>query len=189
MRRLWLALAVALLACAHERIDPGRPAPGPPSGDAITRDVSGGAAPGGTVHALDGKEVDLATLWERQPVVIVFYMGHWCHTCEHQLGDLDKRLADFTAAHAAVIAISTDSVDDATALHDRLGLHFDLYSDPDEAAATKWGVADFSVGVAKPATFVVEPGGSIRFRHVGKTELDRPKVDDILAALAPDKGS
>jgi peroxiredoxin len=185
MRPLWLAVFACAFACAHERIDPGRPAPGPPTGDAITRDVSGGAAPGGTVHALDGKDVDLATLWEHQPVVIVFYMGHWCPACQHQLGDLDKRLADFAAANATVIAISTDSVDDATALHDRLGLHFDLYSDPDEAAATKWGVADFSVGVAKPATFVVEPGGAIRFRHVGKTELDRPKIDEILAALKP----
>ncbi len=184
MNRVLLAALLACLSCAHERVVNPLPTSPTGGGDPIGRDVSGGTAPGGIVHGRDGSDVDLAGLWDHDKVVVVFYMGHWCPSCQHQLGDLNAHLQDFTAAGATLVAISTDSVEDAAALHDHLQLKFELFSDPQQTTIQKWGVADFTVGVARPATFVIEPGGEIRYRHLGKTETDRPAVAEVLASVS-----
>jgi peroxiredoxin len=176
--------ALALATCQHERVvNPMHPPHTEPGEDPVVHDVSGGTAPGGVVHALDGHDVDLASLWDKQRVVIVFYMGHWCPHCQKQLGDIQARLGEFTKANANVVAVSTDKAEDASALRQHLNLTFDLYSDPDMTAIQKWGIADFGAGIAKPATFIVQPGGAIVYRRVGANETDRPSVDEILGEL------
>jgi hypothetical protein len=52
------------------------------------------------------------------------------------------------------------------------------------AVITKWGVEDFGKGISKPATFIVQPGGSITFRKIGEKPEDRPSSQQILDALA-----
>lgn len=180
--RHFAAVALLLLSCTHERVY--NPLPKAPRDTApITRDVSGGTAPGGTVRARDGHDVDLATLWGKKKVVVVFYMGHWCPHCQKQLGDLEARGKELADLGADVVAISTDSPDDAGALHDRLGLHFDLYSDPELHVIQSWGVADFDQNIARPSTFIVAPGGGILYRHIGQNQTDRPSVDELVKAL------
>jgi peroxiredoxin len=110
-------------------------------------------------------------------------MGHWCPHCQKQLGDLNAREKDFAELGATVAAISTDTAEDATALRERLGLGFELYSDPDLSVITKWGVADYTANIAKPATFIVEPGGTISYRHIGQNQTDRPTTDEVIKAL------
>jgi peroxiredoxin len=112
-------------------------------------------------------------------------MGHWCPHCQKQLGELNERAGEFAARGATIVAVSTDSAADATALHDRLNLAFELYSDPDLAVITRWGAQDTATNVAKPSVFVIEPGGAISYRHIGESQTDRPSVDQVLAALAP----
>jgi peroxiredoxin len=58
-----------------------------------------------------------------------------------------------------------------------------LYGDPELTVIQAWGVADFDKRVARPATFIVEPSGTISFRKVGETMNDSPKTDEVLAAL------
>ena len=180
----WLVVIALCFGCRHERVvNPLTPLPTEKTSAAPDRDVSNGPAPAGVVHARDGHEVDLASLWDKQRVVVVFYMGHWCPHCQKQLGDLNEHAREFDAAGAKIIAISTDSTDDQTALHDKLGLSFELYSDPELTVIQKWGVADFSAGIARPATFIVQPGGTISYRHVGQSQTDRPTTAEILQVL------
>jgi len=126
-----LLLLVGLVACRPERVvNPHEPA-GRPARSEVERDVSQDTtAPTGIVRARDGSQFDLATLWSGKRVVLVFYMGHWCPHCQKQLGDLNAREKDFEALGATIVAVSSDSADDATALRARLGLGFELYVDP-----------------------------------------------------------
>jgi peroxiredoxin len=178
--RWTLALLIALAACTPAKVqnpykknDRSR----------IDRDVTASAAPDSQVKSRDGSSLALSTLWEKQRVVVVFYMGGWCPHCQKQLGELNTRQAEFAKAGAIIIGISSDSTEDATALQDKLALNFNLYGDPELAVIQQWGVADAAAGVAKPSTFIVEPGGSITFRKVGANMNDRPSTEEVLTAL------
>ncbi len=140
-------------------------------------------APDAVVKKRDGSSIDLATLWQTQKVVVVFYRGGWCPHCQKQLGELQQHYKDFSDAKVTVVGISSDSTADATALRDKLSLGFELYSDPELAVITKWGVEDYGAGISRPATFVIEPGGAIKYRKVGENPADHPTMDELLAAL------
>ena len=147
--------------------------------------VSQDQAPGGTVKGRDGATVDLATLWQRKRVVLVFYRGHWCPHCQHQLGELNKHRAEIEGMNAVIAAISSDEIADAEELHKKLELGFELYSDQPLAVIAKFGVEDYSAGISLPATFVVEPGGQISYRKIGEKPSDHPSMDELMAALRP----
>ena len=183
MRRL-LLLALLASACRHDPVlNPSKHQDrgGRPS---VERDVTQGTAPSGIVTARDGTPFDIATLWDRRRVVLVFYMGHWCPQCQKQLTDLNRHAKDFEAQDATIVAVSTDSPEDASALKDKLGLSFELYVDPQLQMITKWGVEDTSTNIARPSTFIIETGGIISYRKVGDKTSQRPSAEEILAQLS-----
>ncbi len=153
----------------------------------IERTVELDSAPGGVVVTRDGKSVDLTTLWATQPVVVVFYRGHWCPHCQYQFGELQKHKQDFVDRGVNVIGISSDDPGDLETLRAKVGLTFELYSDAGLVVIQKWGVEDFGNSIARPATFLVHPGGSISFQRVGEKPDDRPSVQTILDAIDASK--
>lgn len=182
--RALLVVAVVLIACRPAPVlNPNKDTKALEAESAVQRENELSVAPGGTVQGREGAAVELATLWEKQPVVVVFYRGHWCPHCQRQLGDLEKRRAEITALGASLVAISSDTPADASAMKTKLALGFELYSDADLAVITKWGVEDFGQGIARPATFIVQPGGAITFRKIGEKPEDRPSSQQILDAL------
>lgn len=184
MRRHALFLVASLAACTpQQRVENPHAKHARGADPTVDRDVTLDVAPGGVVLGRDGSNIDLGSLWVKERAVVVFYMGGWCPHCQKQLGDLNNAQKQFTDRGARIIAISADSTTDAAAMRDKLTLGFDLYSDPDLAVIAKWGVEDFGSHIARPATFIVEPGGSISFRKVGSKPEDRPTVDQLLAAL------
>jgi peroxiredoxin len=182
MRRL-LLIALIASACRPEPVlDPSRHhrRSGSPE---VQRDVSQSPAPSGVVTARDGTPFDIATLWDRRRVVLVFYMGHWCPACQKQLSEYNARAKDFDAQDATIVAVSTDTPDDASALRDKLGLSFELYVDPQLQMITKWGVQDSETNIARPSTFVIETGGNVSYRRVGDKNSDRPSADELISFL------
>ena len=175
-----LAVVMALAACTPAKVqNPYKKN----DNSRIDRDVTASAAPDSQVKQRDGSSMPMSTLWAKQRVVVVFYMGGWCPHCQKQLGDLQARQREFADAGAIIVGVSSDSSEDASALQDKLGLNFNLYGDPQLTVIQEWGVADSAAGVAKPSTFVVEPGGAISFRKVGANMNDRPSTDEVLAAV------
>ena len=153
------------------------------SKEPIRRAVELDAAPGGVVTSRDGKSVDLATLWATQPVVVIFYRGHWCPHCQYQFGELQKHRQEFIDRGVNVIGISSDQPADLEVLRAKVGLTFELYSDAGLSVIQKWGVEDFGNSIAKSATFLVSPGGAITFQRVGEKPDDRPSLQQILDAI------
>ncbi len=60
---------------------------------------------------------------------------------------------------------------------------FPLLSDPERKTIAAWGVADPVRPIALPSVFVVDPSGTVRFRQVGDTIIDRAGVDEIVGSL------
>ncbi|HEY4176213.1 MAG TPA: peroxiredoxin-like family protein [Kofleriaceae bacterium] len=149
----------------------------------VERTVELTNAPGGTVTTRDGGHFDIASAWATKPAVVIFYRGHWCPHCQYQMSELQKHRQDFVDRGVTIIAISSDEPADLTSMRDKLGLTFELYSDTQLAVIQQWGVEDFGNGIAKPATFIVQPGGAITFQKVGVKPDDRPSVAEIENAL------
>jgi peroxiredoxin len=141
-------------------------------------------APSAIVTKRDGSQIDLATLWEKQRVVVVFYRGGWCPHCQKQLGELQANQKKFADSDAIIVGITADSVDDVNKTRDKLGLNFELYSDPQLKVISQWGVEDVGQNIAKPAVFVVQVGGDVSYRKIGKSPADHPTVDELIVALA-----
>jgi len=87
-----------------------------------------------------------------------------------------------------VIAVSVDSVEDSARLSEGMGLEFPLLSDPEAEVITAWGVTH-SGGkpgggvIARPATFLVEPDGTISWRYLTDNYRIRLRSKQLLAAL------
>ena len=82
-----------------------------------------------------------------------------------------------------VVGISSDSTDDANTTRDKLGLNFELYSDPQLAEISQWGVEDVGANIARLAAFVVAPGGMITYRRIAKSPADQPSIAELITAL------
>ena len=82
------------------------------------------------------------------------------------------------------MAISTD---DTLTIHKslrELGVRFRLISDVKRRIINLYGVLHPQEGIARPATFIIDKQGLVRYRHIGKDYSDRPPMSVILQALA-----
>ena len=81
----------------------------------------------------------------------------------------------------SLAAISTDNVTDAMKMAEFVGAEFYVLSDTDAQVARDYGIFDLhGDGVSAPATFIINPDGSIAASHVGRDITDRPTADQIL---------
>lgn len=181
----------------------------------IARLRSTGAVPGIEVGATaplfeltdgSGTTVRLADRLERGPVVVVFYRGGWCPYCNIHLAELRESLDDIKALGASLIAISPQRPDDSMSFAERLGLDFDVLSDPDQRTIRDYRLqfelpdelrdlyrqmgmgldeqnADGSWNLPVPATFVLDRTGTVRAAHVDPDYKERMSAAAVLENL------
>jgi len=178
-----LLLLAILASCRPERVENPHQHVPKSNNPEIQQDIGGTAPETSMVIAADGSAVDLTKVWADKRVVLVFYMGHWCPDCTKQLNALNEHQKDFADKNTTVIAVSTDSPEDVGQLKTKLGLGFDVYSDTDLQTIQKWGVENYDTNIAKPATFVIQKGGTVTYKKIGGSMTDRPTVEDVLAQL------
>lgn len=83
-----------------------------------------------------------------------------------------------------LVAVVVDPVERNRAMVDKLGLGFPILSDPDgQGLIRPLGVWNDDRGIARPATFVVAPDGTIAWSRIGAHAADRPVGRDIADAL------
>lgn len=103
-----------------------------------------------------------------RPLVLYFYPKDntpGCTTEAQQFRDLHDQ---FVAAGCAVYGVSRDSVKSHEGFKKKLGLPFELLSDPEEAACGIFGVIRMKSMYGKPvrgierSTFVIDAAGTLR---------------------------
>lgn len=141
-------------------------------------------APDFTLPDERGQPVHLGDLLGRGPILLLFYRGDWCSYCNAQLAGYALRHEELSALGAQVLAISVDGGPDGTKLKTKLRFPFAVLSDPEHTVIDRYaGIeAELRQGVAigKPATFVLDPTGRIRWFHVGEDFADRPLVEEVI---------
>ena len=93
--------------------------------------------------------------------------------------DYDK----FKSAGVEILAISVDGPEKSREMADKLGLPFSLLSDADHKVINAYGVYDADGKISKPAVFVVDKKGIVRWTYIGKDKSDRPLNDVLLSEL------
>ena len=130
----------------------------------MTHITAGDAAPAFTLQDQYGQDVALADL-RGGPVLLVFYPLAFSGICSGELADLDRKHADFKELGVTVLAASVDSTFALRTWSDREDFSFTLLSDfwPHGATAQAYGVFDHERGVARRGTFLIDPGGVVRW--------------------------
>jgi peroxiredoxin len=152
----------------------------------------GEPAPDFELPSLAGEKVRLRDFVGKKAVVLVFFYGDTCPVCHMQLGQLRSRLGDIEALGAQVIAIDPHEAYSARFFLKGIGpeasdLHYPLLLDPAHVVSATYGVA-FQNRVHtelsnRPATFVIDRSGVIRYARRAATFSDRPTPDEILSEL------
>jgi peroxiredoxin len=227
---LALALALALPAC--DRAAPGSSAapssaptstaaahgaPTPKETTATPADKLGTLAPGTGVapgqhvpdaHAqdLDGKDVTLAALLPRGPLLLVFYRGGWCPYCNFEIREMTRAFPEYQKRGVLPVAVSVDKLEESVKTRATYTIPFPVLSDGDLSFVQGFHVVNhlddgtlakmkgFGVDVERasgkahhtiaiPALFLVDKGGVVRWGHDDPNITVRPSTAQILAAI------
>lgn len=93
--------------------------------------------------------------------------------------DYDK----FTAAGAEIIAISVDNQDKSRELAEKLKLPFPVLSDIEHKVISAYDLYNAEGKIAKPALFVIDKSGVVRWRFLDEDYRVRAVNDAVLAEL------
>jgi peroxiredoxin len=95
---------------------------------------------------------------------------------------MQQRLQDFDDAGIRVVAISVDAPDESRALAEGKGYNFTLLSDPDTKTITRYDLVDPVDTVARPAEFLVDAAGVVRWRNLTNSVYIRATPAQVFAA-------
>jgi len=85
--------------------------------------------------------------------------------------------------------VSVDSIEQNRKLAEGLGLDYPVLSDADRTAIAAWGIVHAGGGIggtdiARPATFLVEPDGTVSWRSLTDDWRVRVRPEHVLDVLA-----
>lgn len=99
--------------------------------------------------------------------------------------DYEKFKSDSTE----ILAISVDPPEENRKLADTLKLPFPLLSDANHKVIETYGVLDAGGKISKPAVFIVDKRGTVRWSYIGSDKTDRPLNEILLEELKKSSGT
>lgn len=128
-------------------------------------------------------EVSLGALAGRW-VVLLFYPRDFTTVCPTELRELSKRMRELHDLGAEALAASVDTVERHQEwIAGPLGeVGFPLVADPTREIARAWDALLEPEGVAARATFIVDPGGIVRYACFHDLAVGR-SISEVLRVL------
>ena len=159
MRFLALVLALALPASAQE-----------------LKPWVGGATPPLELSDMKGARHRLADY--RGKVVLVNFWATWCVPCRDEMPSIERLRASLDSRRFAVLAVNLAEPESRIQKFlDAVPLGFPVLLDRDAKIARAWQAK------LLPATYIVGPDGSIRYRHLGELDWSKPEIRAQIARL------
>jgi len=200
---LVVTLALALLpACAGS----GKADAGAEAEDAPGLRV-GAQAPDVTLYADEDQPVTLASLYEEQPIVLMFYQGGWNPFCQRALRNWNTRVDAVRAAGGEIVAVTPETPAARARTVERNDIQYRVLGDPTLAAAKAFGLEDTlddeqrqtlennnidltqqnasgSWELPAPGIFIIDTTGTIRYADASWDHMERARPADVIEALA-----
>jgi len=159
LRFLALVLALALPASAQE-----------------LKPWAGGATPPLELSDMKGARHRLADY--RGKVVLVNFWATWCVPCRDEMPSIERLRASLDSRRFAVLAVNLAEPESRIQKFlDAVPLGFPVLLDRDAKIARAWQAK------LLPATYIVGPDGSIRYRHLGELDWSKPEIRAQIARL------
>jgi len=143
----------------------------------------------------NGKEIKLADIMTREYLVLVITRGWYngvCFYCASQTSRWARRFDELDPYDAQLVVIfPTESEEDAGKLEElnkriKTGeipnddIPYPILLDIKLSGVDQLGIR---AELAKPATYIIDRKGRVRFAYVGESIADRPTVDSVLRQL------
>jgi peroxiredoxin (alkyl hydroperoxide reductase subunit C) len=125
--------------------------------------------------------------------LVFFWPKDFTFVCPTEIAGFGKLKGDFADRDTVIYGVSTDSEFVHLAWRqnhaDLKALPFAMLADTNRRLSTALGILDAEAGVAKRATFLVDPDGIIRFAYVTDMSVGRnpAEVLRVLDALQTDE--
>lgn len=172
--------------------------------------TQGSRAPAFSSRANDGSSFDLYSELQRGPVVILFYRGKWCPSCNRHMSHFNDSVNFILEKGAKVIAITPELRKNAGEFAMNTNTKFPIISDPTNTIMNAFGVSysvtekyETSIKSSKgvsisenngseeaklpvPATYVIGQDGYIKYSHFDLNYRNRASVTNILNYLERD---
>lgn len=149
--------------------------------------AEGDLAPGFSLPAAPGREVDVAEHLGRDPVVLLFFPLAFSPVCTSEMRAFARDWDELRDMDVRVFALSVDSPFVTERFREEEGIPFPVLSDFNHDVTETYGVLyDELQGlqhVAKRSVFVVDAGGRIAYRWVTDDPGVEPDYDAIREAL------
>jgi len=97
--------------------------------------------------------------------------------------ELEAYLDDLREQNAEIIAVTSDKRNALEATVTRLALSFPILADPDRRITILYGVLHPIQFLPRPAVFIIDKTGTIRYRYIGQDVHDRPPAEALLEIL------
>jgi peroxiredoxin len=102
---------------------------------------------------------------------------------------LRDRFAELQSHGLDVLVVFCQKRENVTAWVAKHPLPFPILIDDDRSRAKRWGVyAPFSydgIHIARPAAFVVNPAGIVRYARISRYQMDHAPFKEILEVVSP----
>jgi peroxiredoxin len=124
--------------------------------------------PDATLTTLDGETLRLRDLGGE--VVFLNFWATWCEPCTEEMPELQKFQDQYGGQGVRVISVTNptegQTEDDIRAFVAQYGITFTIALTSDQGFYDQFGVAQI------PTTFVIDPAGTVRVRHLGALDID-----------------
>lgn len=151
--------------------------------------AAGDRAPDFRLTDQHGQTVTLQEYAGEKAVLVLFFPYAFSRVCGSELRRIQKDIADFQNDRVQVLAVSCDALFSLRAYADEEGFTFPLLADhwPHGQAARAYGVFDEARGCAVRGSFLVDPGGTVRWTALSGI-ADARDIDAHRVAVAGSAG-
>ena len=97
--------------------------------------------PSSQVYSTEGETLQLDSIVNSKPTILIFYRGGWCPYCKRQLSTLQEVKKEINELGYQIIALSADHYSNSQKIAENKKLTFQVYSDFKQNSAKKYGIS------------------------------------------------
>jgi len=121
------------------------------------------------------------------PLLLYFARGTWCPTCRKWMETIRGKMGELERRGAKTVTVMAQRPERMKEYLDRQDYPFPVLADAKREVVRQYGVyvrVNFeSIHIARPANFVLDSEGVIRFMHIASVQTEYASFEDILATL------
>jgi peroxiredoxin len=145
------------------------------------------AAPPFSLPDQKGRPHTLQEYLDRGPVLLAFHRGTWCPNCRRKFSELAQHSPVYVGRGIQVVTVVAQSSDVVRRYVEDQGLPFNILIDESRDVLRAYGVWHRlgldAWNIARPALFLIDRTGAIRYSFVSNRQDEFPTHDEILEQI------